>query len=187
MSRDTSHGTSAREAVAARDVRTRPGRADTLLLAAAIMVHDDRVLIVRRSKTERFLPSVWGVPCGKVDPGEEAHDAAVRELREETGLAGVVVRRLGQSVFHSTWRGEAVKNVQVNFLVRPVGVPGRIKLPKADQEAEWLSRDEIGRFEGLDPYNIEVLGQWLRMNGPRPASKTNQAGDSSAAIESSRL
>ena len=52
----------------------------TLRLAAAVTVHRDRVLVVRRSETERFLPRVWGVPCGKIDPGESADDAAVREL-----------------------------------------------------------------------------------------------------------
>jgi 8-oxo-dGTP diphosphatase len=111
-----------------RDIRTGAHRPDVLLLAAAVVVHDDRVLIVRRSKTERFLPCVWGVPCGKVDPDEEARDAAVRELREETGLSGTVVRRLGQSVFSSLWRGQTVRN-----------------LPKADQEAAWLRRDDCGK------------------------------------------
>ncbi|MDX6346920.1 MAG: 8-oxo-dGTP diphosphatase, partial [Streptomyces sp.] len=39
-------------------------------MAAAVVVHDDRVLTVRRSFGERFLPGVWGVPCGKLDAGE---------------------------------------------------------------------------------------------------------------------
>ena len=36
-------------------------------LAAAIVVHNDRVLVVRRSKEEVFLPRNWGIPCGKID------------------------------------------------------------------------------------------------------------------------
>lgn len=38
------------------------------------------------------------VPAGGIDPGESYADAAVREVREETGLTGVeVVGRLGES------------------------------------------------------------------------------------------
>lgn len=135
----------------------------TLYLAAAVTVDHDRVLVVRRSRTERFLPCVWGVPCGKVDPGESAGEAALRELREETGLIGHIIRRLGESVFLSEWQGRPTRNVQRNFLVRPVGAHREITLPKDDQEAAWLSRDEIGQFDGIDDYNRGVIGQWLSL------------------------
>lgn len=164
MSLNRDHALPLWGALAGRDARVEASRPDVLLLAAAVVVHDDRVLVVRRSQTEQFLPSVWGVPCGKVDPGEEADEAAVRELREETGLTGTVVRRLGHSVFRSRWRGHTVENVQINFLVRPLGTPDRIRLPKADQAAAWLPRGEIDQFDGLDQHNLDVLGQWLTMN-----------------------
>jgi 8-oxo-dGTP diphosphatase len=83
----------------------------TLHLAAAVVVEGDRVLVVRRSKLERFHPCVWGVPCGKVDSGESAPEAAVRELWEETGLAGKVVRYLGFSRFSSVWHGQMADNI----------------------------------------------------------------------------
>jgi 8-oxo-dGTP diphosphatase len=155
-----------------------------LHLAAAILVYDHRVLVVRRSLTERFLPCVWGVPCGKIDSGEAAHQAAIRELREETGLAGKVVRYVGQSVFHSVWRGRPLRNVQRNFLVHPLGVPGEVRLPKDDQESAWLSRDEIPHFAGLDLYNLQVLRQWLALYDQD--SDLDQADASSADIVSSR-
>jgi len=135
----------------------------TLHLAAAVVVQDDRVLVVRRSETERFLPRVWGVPCGKVDPGESLPDAALRELREETGLVGGIVGYLGRSTFSSIWRGRAAENIQSNFLVRPLGVRRKVRLPKKDQAAIWLSRDEIHHFDGLDTYNRGVLQQWLHL------------------------
>jgi 8-oxo-dGTP diphosphatase len=134
----------------------------TLYLAAAVVVEDDRVLVVRRSKLERFHPSVWGVPCGKVDKGESVREAVVRELWEETGLAGRVVRYLGSSTFSSIWHGQLAENIQSNFLVHPLGTKREIRLSKEDQAATWLSRHEINDFDGLDAHNREVIEQWLR-------------------------
>lgn len=44
-------------------------------------------LLLRRSDAEAYGPGVWQVITGGVDAGERAIDAALRELREETGLA----------------------------------------------------------------------------------------------------
>lgn len=53
-------------------------------IAAAIVVHDGRVLMVRRRVSEGQLS--WQFPAGEVEPGEAREDAAVRETQEETGL-----------------------------------------------------------------------------------------------------
>ena len=129
-------------------------------LAGAILVRDDQVLIVRRSMTERFLPGIWGVPCGKVDPGELPSEAVIRELKEETGLTGEVVRQVGESGFISTWHGTQVYNLQTNFLVRPTGSIDQLELPLPDQEARWIPADSIEEFAGLDDYNRDVIRQW---------------------------
>ena len=44
------------------------------------------LLITRRSPTLRNHAGQWALPGGRHDPGESAVDAALRELREETGV-----------------------------------------------------------------------------------------------------
>ncbi|MEM9253047.1 MAG: (deoxy)nucleoside triphosphate pyrophosphohydrolase [Planctomycetota bacterium] len=53
----------------------------------------ERVLITRRHD-DRPLGGLWELPGGKVEPGESAEAAVVRELAEETGLAVRVVGSL---------------------------------------------------------------------------------------------
>lgn len=48
-----------------------------------------RLLLLLRSG-EVNEPGVWGLPGGKIDPGENARVAAVRELEEEAGWDGAV-------------------------------------------------------------------------------------------------
>src|SRR5437762_1977839 len=47
------------------------------------------VLLVRRTPAARFMGGVWVFPGGAVDEGEDECGAAVRELAEETSIAGV--------------------------------------------------------------------------------------------------
>ncbi|MGP4008352.1 NUDIX hydrolase [Streptomyces sp. 4N124] len=131
---------------------------DRRLAAAVVMNDEQQVLLVRRSEKERFLPRVWGVPCGKLEPGESPEDGALRELKEETGLLGEIVRKIGESSFVSDYRGHETKNWQDNFLVRPLS--GEISLPQPDQEHIWLRPSELTRVD-IDDYNLDVVRQAL--------------------------
>ena len=53
-----------------------------IFTASCYVVCDGRVLLHRHKKYGVFLP-----PGGKLRPGEPPHEAALREVREETGLA----------------------------------------------------------------------------------------------------
>ena len=50
----------------------------------------DDVLLIKRGREP--LKGKWSIPGGKIDFGEAVRDAALRELREETGVEGRIPR-----------------------------------------------------------------------------------------------
>lgn len=49
-----------------------------------VCLRDDAVLLIRRGKPPKM--GEWSLPGGRIEPGERAVDAALRELVEETGV-----------------------------------------------------------------------------------------------------
>jgi 8-oxo-dGTP pyrophosphatase MutT (NUDIX family) len=57
-------------------------------VAVCVVIQQDvpALLITRRAPTLRNHAGQWALPGGRRDPGESTRDAALRELREETGV-----------------------------------------------------------------------------------------------------
>jgi len=47
---------------------------------------DRKILLLKRSFTDTWMPGKWGLPGGVVEPGENPRAAAIRETKEETNL-----------------------------------------------------------------------------------------------------
>lgn len=54
-------------------------------VVAAVIEHDDRVLACRR-RPGKAAAGRWEFPGGKIEAGETAQEALVREIREELGV-----------------------------------------------------------------------------------------------------
>ncbi|MEE4355737.1 MAG: A/G-specific adenine glycosylase [Desulfococcaceae bacterium] len=61
----------------------------TYRIAAAILFHNEKMLIVRRPE-KGLLGGLWEFPGGKVKKGERAQAACIREIREKTALRAEV-------------------------------------------------------------------------------------------------
>ena len=76
------------------------------------------VLAARRTRRGEL---VWGLPKGGLDEGESEIDAAIREVREETGIEAVVEEDLGQIRYFYVWEGVRVRKAVRFFLMRATG------------------------------------------------------------------
>lgn len=119
-------------------------------IAAAVVLCAGRVLVQTRGPG-RSWSGHWEFPGGKLEPGEDAVTAAVRECREELGLEVRALEPL-QTV---EWSYPGAR-VSVSFLLcEPVGDPAQLR-PAEGQDVRWADADELSRLKFL-PANAAVL------------------------------
>lgn len=75
---------------------------DQSKVVVAVVHSDGKFLLIQRRATEGALS--WSFPGGKVEAGESEMEAAVREVREETGVYCRARRKMGERVHPDTGR-----------------------------------------------------------------------------------
>lgn len=61
-------------------------------VGVSIVIHDGQGRVLLGLRKSSHATGTWGLPGGAVEPGEDPHIAARRELEEETGLRPIVLR-----------------------------------------------------------------------------------------------
>lgn len=115
----------------------------TPTVAGAVIAHAGRVLLIRRASPAGAL--LWTFPSGKLDPGESASVAAVREAREEAGVRVAPLVVLGSRLHPvSGWR-------VVYVACRLLDGTAHVASPREVAEVAWVRPAEL---DGLVPGGV---------------------------------
>lgn len=107
-----------------------------LVGVGAIIIEDDRVLLVKRAHPP--MQAQWSIPGGVLEVGELVREAAVREAREETGLIVEPGELLGvyDRVLRNPEQRVQYHYVLIDFLCRRVG--GELQAADDAAEVRWF-------------------------------------------------
>lgn len=115
-------------------------------------------------KLDRRGRLMWSLPKGHIEPGETREEAAVREVREETGFEGEILAELGSVDYSFVSNGKRIHKTVHHFLMQRIG--GEIStedaevadvdlVPISELKSRLVYADERGLLKRVD----ELLDQ----------------------------
>jgi 8-oxo-dGTP diphosphatase len=121
----------------------------------AVIERDGLVLLAQRP-TDKHLPLKWEFAGGKVEPGEDAPTAILREIREELGCEIVITRALPRFEYDYT----RVVIEMIPFVCALA--PGSAE-PHAHEHVAlaWVRPGELATYD-LAPADLPVVADYLK-------------------------
>jgi ADP-ribose pyrophosphatase YjhB (NUDIX family) len=108
-------------------------------LGVAVLIRDHRgwVLLEKRSDC-----GLWGVPGGRIEPGESVETAALREILEETGLVIKIEKLIG--VYSDPQQHRIIRYPEaivhsIDVVVEARAVSGTVQISLESEALEYFS------------------------------------------------
>ena len=113
-----------------------------------VCVRGDAVLLIRRGKPPR--QDEWSLPGGRIEWGEGMRDAALRELKEETGVDAQLIGLI--DVVDGLFSSRESKEIWGHYVL-------------VDFAARWVAGEPVAGDDAADARffplrEIEALGLW---------------------------
>ena len=126
-----------------------------------VLIHEGKILLVKRSGDLNFYPNVWNGISGFLDDEKSFDEKVKEEIAEEVGITeeNIISIRRGE-IFH-----QDEPNYRKTWIVHPVLVEVKTSAVTLDWEAQrhrWLSVSEVKVLDLLPGFD-EVLKKVEKM------------------------
>lgn len=142
------------------ELRKKVGTSPVIMVGACVIVVSPEQKILFQLRKDN---GCWGLPGGSMEPGESLEQVAVRELFEETGLAGAQLSLLqvfsGKDMYYQYPHGDEVYNVVAAFICNTYS--GQLMKEENEVAAlQFFSLDELPTV--ISPPDQIVVDYYVR-------------------------
>jgi 8-oxo-dGTP diphosphatase len=124
-----------------------------VLVVSVSVIKDNEVLLIKENKPTAF--DKWNFPSGRMEMGEDILNAALREVKEETGLDVNLINTTGIYNFLSDSNDQVIL---FHFIGEIVG--GELRIDEEEIiESKWVTLDEIRKLTNKELRNSMVMKQ----------------------------
>lgn len=113
----------------------------TRAIAVAVVKFKDKILLLKRTKNTRFAAGKWENVSGFLKEFETAEDCMIREIKEETGLNGKIVK-LG-NVFEAI--DEEARWIIIPYLCEVES--DKVRLSEEHEDFAWIKPKYFKRYD----------------------------------------
>lgn len=132
----------------------------------AVIAKDGRMLVLREAHTynEGSQRGKYGLPGGRINPGEPFEHGLLREVIEETGLQITI----GEPLFVGEWSPviEGVKNHIVAIFFVCAALTDTVTVSDEHDEYQWVSLEEARKLVMMPPDDQVVEKYFNQLAGP---------------------
>lgn len=125
-----------------------PAVGKQVIVACAFIYHNfdgvGKIFLPKRSATKKFMPSVFELPGGHVDFGEDIVSGLKREIREEFNKTIEVGDPFAAFTYHNAVKGS--HSIEVVYFAQFDDLDNIQINPVDHSEYKWLSLDELGEI-----------------------------------------
>jgi len=124
--------------------------------ASVFVLKEDKLLMLKQTKSK-----FWLLPGGHIDDGELPHEAAIREVKEETNLDIEILQVADEGARTPIVTPLPVpfamrllpcrdkKDIDFTFTAKIIG--GELKIDYESEEAKWFTKEEIFNDPAVGP------------------------------------
>ncbi len=118
--------------------------------AGGLVFYNRRLLMIHR------IRGTWIFPKGHIDPGETPEEAALREVREESGIQARITRKLSETSYRFIENGLTHHKTVQWFLMEALSDQVVLETELFNDSA-WISEPEINRLTYTNDRRIALL------------------------------
>jgi 8-oxo-dGTP pyrophosphatase MutT (NUDIX family) len=126
-------------------------------VATSILLHGDRILILKRSAAVGSFQHHWSGVSGFVEPGEEPLETSQREVEEETGIPRASLELLARAPPRCVEKPD--KTFEVHSFLYRCAIE-RVRLDWENDEFAWVVPESLRDYRTV-PWLPEMVAELL--------------------------